>query len=134
MPDAATSQTLADGDRVAVMKFTNLSDGSGEAAVNKVDVSALNTNSSTGATCTRVSIRRVWALTSGMSVHVLWKATANVLAMGVPSDGSFYWDLRSIGPISNNAGSGIDGDILFTTIGHSANDTYVIILEMSKTY
>ena len=134
MADAVTSQTLADGDRVAVMKFTNLSDGNGEATVNKVDVSALNTNSSTGATCTRVSIRRVWALTSGMAVHILWDATANVLAMGVPSDGSFYWDLRSVGPISNNAGSGITGDILFTTVGDDANDTYVIILEMSKTY
>jgi len=29
MADAVTSQTLADGDRIAVMKFTNLSDGTG---------------------------------------------------------------------------------------------------------
>ena len=40
MADAVTSQTLSDGDRTAVMKFTNISDGSGESSVKKVDVSA----------------------------------------------------------------------------------------------
>jgi hypothetical protein len=40
MADAVTSQTLSDGDRTTVMKFTNISDGSGEASVKKVDVSA----------------------------------------------------------------------------------------------
>ena len=33
------------------MKFTNISDGTGESAVKKVDVSALNTNGH-GQTCT----------------------------------------------------------------------------------
>jgi len=42
MADAVTSQTIQDGDRIAVMKFTNISDGSGEAAVAKVDVSVRN--------------------------------------------------------------------------------------------
>ena len=37
MADAVTSQTLIDGDRYAVMKFTNISDGSGESAVTKVE-------------------------------------------------------------------------------------------------
>ena len=36
MADAVTSQTLADGDRIAVVKFTNLSDGSGESSVKKL--------------------------------------------------------------------------------------------------
>ena len=42
MADAVTSQTLFDGDKHVVMKFTNISDGSGESAVKKVDVSELN--------------------------------------------------------------------------------------------
>ena len=41
MADAVTSQTLIDGPTHAVMKFTNVSDGTGESAVTKVDVSAL---------------------------------------------------------------------------------------------
>ena len=44
MADAVTSQTLVDGHQTAVLKFTNISDGSGESAVKKVDVSALATN------------------------------------------------------------------------------------------
>ena len=30
MADAVASQTLLDGERMAIMKFTNLSDGTGE--------------------------------------------------------------------------------------------------------
>mgnify|MGYP003128809104 FL=1 len=41
MADAVTSQTIVDGAKTAVLKFTNVSDGSGESAVKKVDVSAL---------------------------------------------------------------------------------------------
>ncbi len=33
MADAVTSQTLFDGDKHVVMKFTNISDGTGESAV-----------------------------------------------------------------------------------------------------
>ena len=39
MADAVTSQTLIDGPAHTVMKFTNISDGTGESAVTKVDVS-----------------------------------------------------------------------------------------------
>ena len=41
MADAVTSQTIIDGPKTAVLKFTNVSDGTGESAVKKVDVSAL---------------------------------------------------------------------------------------------
>ncbi len=54
MADAVTSQTLVDNDKTLVMKFTNISDGTGESAVKKVDVSALNTNGH-GQTCTSVT-------------------------------------------------------------------------------
>ena len=45
MADAVTSQTIIDGERNCIMKFTNVSDGTGESAVAKVDVSALTSNS-----------------------------------------------------------------------------------------
>jgi hypothetical protein len=44
MADAVTSQTLIDGPTHTVMKFTNISDGTGESAVTKVDVSGLQTS------------------------------------------------------------------------------------------
>ena len=40
MADAVASQTIVATDKRAIIKLTNLSDGSGESAVAKVDVSA----------------------------------------------------------------------------------------------
>ena len=80
MADAVTSQTIVDGDKHAVMKFTNVSDGTGESAVTKVDVSAL-ANSADGLTCTGVSIEEIWWQCTGMKVSVLFDASTDVLAI-----------------------------------------------------
>ena len=45
-----------------------------------------------------------------------------------------HMDFKDFGGLSNNAGSGKNGDILFTTKGHSSGDTYSIVLEMVKVY
>ena len=139
MADAVTSQTLSDGDRTAVMKFTNISDGNGESSVKKVDVSALTANSHTGAACARVHITQVWYAISGMRIDLEWDASSNVKALilgaGValePTNGHF--DFRSFCGIKNNSGGGITGDIDLTTLHHTNNDAYTIILELSKSY
>jgi|TARA_Y100001951_G_C11228871_1_gene233381 hypothetical protein len=132
MADAVTSQTLVDNDRIAVMKFTNISDGSGESAVAKVDVSALNSHSRSSTACSRVHVLRIWYMTIGMQVQLFWNATTNVILGEFEGDG--VKDFRSFGGIKNNAGSGINGDVLFTTRGHSNLDTYTIVLELQKTY
>ena len=133
MADTVTSQTIQDGERVAVLKFTNVSDGTGESAVKKVDVSALTTNSA-GESCTSVSIARIYWACVGMRVNIEFDATTNVLAMPLPADstGDEYYDLFS--GIPNNAGSGVTGDIDFTTVGHSSGDAYMIILVLNKNY
>ena len=134
MADTVTSQTIQDGERVAVMKFTNVSDGTGESAVKKVDVSALTTNSA-GESCTSVSVARIYWATRGMGVNIEFDATSNVLLTGLPADstGDEYYDDRFSG-IPNNAGSGVTGDIDFTTVGHSSGDAYSIILVLNKNY
>ena len=139
MADAVTSQTLADGDRTAVMKFTNISDGNGEASVVKVDVSALNSNSHTGAACSRVHITQIWYAISGMRIDLEWDASSNVKALilggGVTLEPTVgHLDFRSFGGIKNNAGGGITGDIDLTTLHHTNNDAYTIILELKKSY
>ena len=133
MADTVTSQTIQDGERVAVLKFTNESDGTGEAAVKKVDVSALTTNSR-GEACTSVSIARIYWACRGMGVDIEFDATTNVLATTLPADstGDEYYDLFS--GIPNNAGSGVTGDIDFTTIGHSNGDAYSMILVLNKNF
>lgn len=132
MADAVNSQTLLDGDSQAVMKFNNVSDGTGESAVLKVDVSALKTNY-LGKECTGVDIRRITASVNGMSVNILWDATSDVSAF-ILSPGMYTLDFDTTAILRNNAGTGKTGDVLFTTVGASAGDTYSIILEMIKIY
>tara|TARA_Y100001972_G_C7641099_1_gene322080 strand:- start:1343 stop:1744 length:402 start_codon:yes stop_codon:yes gene_type:complete len=133
MADTVTTQTIQDGERTAVLRFTNVSDGSGESAVKKVDVSALAKNSA-GKECTEVHIQRIYWATVGMSVNLEFDASSNVLAIGLPanSTGDEYYD--NFTAIPNNAGSGKTGDIDFTTTGHSSGDSYMIILELIKKY
>ena len=133
MADAVASQTIQDGERTAVMRFTNVSDGTGESAVKKVDVSALAANSA-GQACTEVHLQRIYWMTVGMSVKMEFDASTNVLLTHIPADatGDEYYD--NFTAIPNNAGSGKTGDIDFTTVGHSSGDSYMIILEMIKKY
>jgi len=137
MADAVTSQTLIDGDRYAVMKFTNISDGSGEAAVTKVDVSALQplaSNTAAQKTCTGVSIERIWWQCIGMKVQILFDASSDAFCIELGENQSGNHDYSLFGGLTNNAGSGKTGDINFTTVGHTSADTYTIILYMRKEY
>ncbi len=133
MADTVTSQTIQDGQRKAVLKFTNVSDGTGESAVVKVDVSALQANAD-GTACSGVTVQRIYWACRGMGVNLFFDADANVLITGLPADstGDEYYD--NFTGIPNNAGSGKTGDIVFTTVGHSSGDTYSIILELVKEY
>jgi hypothetical protein len=132
MADSVTSQTIFDGSKRAIMKFTNISDGTGESGVLKVDVSALSTYN--GATCSSVNIERIEAVTVGMGVDILWDATTDALCMTLGSDQFFTFDFTRFSGITNNAGAGKTGDVLFTTIGATAGDRYTIILELIKNY
>ena len=134
MADAVTSQTIQDGARNLIMKFTNVSDGSGESAVAKVDVSALSADPMTGATCTRVVISKIQFSTVGMSVKIEFDASTNVLAAHLPADYADELDFTSFTGIPNNAGSGVTGDIDFTTVGHARGDAYTVVLTMVKSY
>ena len=133
MADAVTSQTLFDGDKHVVMKFTNISDGTGESAVKKVDVSALESDIN-GNTCTSVAIEKIWWQCIGMKVRMFFDASSNKFIIELGENQSGYHDYSEFGGIKNNAGSGKTGDIDFTTVGHSSADTYTIILKMRKTY
>ena len=138
MADAVTSQTLSDGDRIAVMKFTNLSGGNGEASVEKVDVASLATNMH-GETPARVHIEQIWYDIGGMRVALEWNATTNVVAAVVGGSAaagnvSGHMDFRSFGGVKNTLASGYNGDIDLTTHGHTAHDHYTIVLQLRKSY
>ena len=133
MADAVATQTLIDGDKKVVQKFTNISDGSGESAVVKVDVSSLATNSR-GDACTGVVIEKIWWQCIGMKVQILFDASTNVFCIELGENQSGNQDYTNFGGLPNNSGSGKTGDVLFTTVGHTSADTYTIIMAMRKEY
>ena len=133
MADAVTSQTLFDNERTAIMKFTNISDGTGETAVLKVDVSAL-TPSASGKTCTKVTVTKIYIASHGMEVRMLWDATTDVPFYLSSPGATQTLDMTGFGGITNNGGTGSTGDIVFSTADASAGDTYWCILEMVKGY
>jgi hypothetical protein len=72
MANTVASQTILDGNRTAIQKFTFLCDGSGdESAVLKVDVSTLLPNEF-GKACNGVTILKIYGSTHGLSVEILW--------------------------------------------------------------
>ena len=134
MADAVTSTTLMDSDRVAIIQLTSTSDGTGEAAVKKVDVSALS-DSSTGQACTGVRLAKIVYSTFGMSVKLLWDATTDTICWDLNADYTTDEDFTEFGGIRNTAASGgKTGDIMLTTTGHTNGDSYVIVLTVYKDF
>jgi hypothetical protein len=133
MADLVASQTLLDGERLFIGKFTNISDGTGETAVVKINPSTLSVNAF-GRACNGVKINKIWATTHGMEVRILWDATTDVFAWMIPQNTNYLMDFSSFGGLQNNGGTGVNGNVLFTTAGMSAGDMYTIVIECIKTY
>ena len=136
MADVVTSQTIVDtAGTKTVMKFTNMSDGSGETLVTKMDASALTFMTEDGTK----SLAKIWwgiNTTNGKSgVELLWAGTTNS-TIGFFS-GTGYHDYYTAGnAIPNNAtltaNTSPAGDILISTKGFVAGDNYTIILEVRQ--
>lgn len=136
MADTVTSQILKDHAKGYAVKITNISDGTGETDVIKVDASALTSNTGIGAE--RLTITKLfWSVASGTSatmsprITLKWAGSSN--ATIVTLTGSGFWDLSTAGqcPLTNNATSPT-GDILLSTTGFTANAAYTVIIEGKK--
>ena len=133
MADALTSQVIQDGPRNAVLKFTNISDGTGQAAAVLVDVSSLSSDPLTNQVCNGVTLQSISYSNVGMGVELLWDATTNVPLLNLLQNWADQTDFSDYG-IPNNSGTGRTGDILVTTTGATAGDTYFLLLTLTKSY
>ena len=128
MADIVTTQTIADTSGVKyVAKLTNISDGTGESLVTKVDASATTFMSED---CNR-KISKIWhsinTVDSKSAVEIIWAGATNATALVLSGQG--YWDLRTAGnEITNNATTPT-GDVLLSTRNFTINDNYTIIVE-----
>ena len=138
MADATTSQTIEDGGKNLVMKFTNISDGTGQSAATLIDVSGLESNPITKQACDRISIQKIWFSNIGMGWKLYWNATSNMFICQAPKDWSDEWNFNygvdTVPGITNNAGGGVNGDLLITTNDHTSGDTYSMIIWAHKHY
>jgi len=133
MADALTSQVIQDGGRTAVLKYTNISDGTGQSAAILVDASGLSVDPVTKQACNGVTLQTITFSNIGMGVELLWDAGTDLPLLNLPADWEDTIDFSAFG-IPNNAGAGKTGDILVTTVGATAADTYLLVLTVTKTY
>ena len=138
MADVVTSQTIVDtvGTKT-VMKFTNISDGSGETLVTKMDASELTFMTEDA---NRVLAKIYWSVntTNGKSgVELLWAGSGTSGAnatIGFFSGRGFHDYFTAGNSIPNNAtltaNTSPAGDILLSTTGFVAGDNYTLILEI----
>ena len=126
MADVVTTQVLSDTSGVKyVAKLTNLSDGSGESLVTKVDASGTTFMSEDG---NRKISKLYWSINTSNSksaVELIWDGATNATAVLLSGQG--FWDLRTDGnEITNNATTPT-GDVLLSTKNFAVGDNYTIL-------
>lgn len=129
MADTVTSQVLRDGPRNYSVRLTNISDGTGETNVVKVDKSTLVTGSGDEPSSLTL-LRAEYSIQGFEAVKVSWDRTTDVTSLVMAGDD--YRDFSAYGGM-HDTGSGGNGDILISTIGTpAANDTYDVTLHFKK--
>jgi len=127
---AASTRILYDqtkcGGKAAILRVNT--DDAGDTDLLLVNAFSLAGNTGTVDT-QRVAISKIWLSQNSVSTaNVQWNATAPETAIFVV--GSRQWNFDEIGfpgPIENNAGTGVDGDIILTTSG-----PHTTIIEVRK--
>ena len=119
---AITTQTIMDKDWEVVTKSTIT--GTNGTALKVVDVSALEG----AATDPRVTIVAIWWTVSSVT-EIEWNADSNVTAFTLNGNGNYNASAQALPSISNNAGTGIDGDIY---IENDSACTGTVIIKMRK--
>lgn len=129
MADTVDTKVIYESHRHYVARFTNISDGTGESLVKKIDVSTLT--NATGATCTYLVIDQInWSVQGFTSVRLFFDATTDD-KLAVLS-GNNYVDFREFGGMVDPKSTGTTGDILLTTAGATSGNTYYIVIHARK--
>lgn len=152
------TQTMLSNERKLVIQFRAKSDGSDALSATTIVTPSNFTSTSTGKTCSYVSIDRIWASNGGGCItELFWNAsTTDYLIMAYGNTGStsssYYHDftiggwggLRPPGlgntTISSNtggddAGAGtVDGIIQISIRGVGSNDSVTVVIEGTKHY
>lgn len=128
MVNTVTKQTLVDGPRNLVVQVWIAGDGSGEETNTLLIDSSTFSGMKAGST---VRVDRLKSGLDGFAASLSWDATTQAPFLEIPQNyAEQTW--RADGGLVNNAGSGITGDIKFSTIGLGATDRGSFTLWMIK--
>jgi hypothetical protein len=127
MADAVTTTTVFNGTQRLVVHLTNVSDGTGESNVVKVDKSTFT--GPNGSEPTNFVLERVDYDVSSMRVLLTLDRTTDQTLVVLQGQGTM--DFTSSGGLLK-ASTGDTGDILLTTANHAAGDGYDITLYLRK--
>jgi len=128
MTDVVDTKTVFGGTRKRVYMFTNISDGTGESAVTKIDRSSLT--GPNGLAPTYLIIEEIqWSIQGFASVRLFWDdGTDDEIVMLAPGNGVASW--VAVGGLKHPQvpGDATEGDLLLTTNGAQSGATYTITM------
>ena len=128
MADIVSTQVISDTSGVKfVAKLTNLSDGSGETLVKKIDASELTFMSEDG---NRTIARVYYSINTSdrkSGVEIIWGGATNATALFLSGQG--FMDFRTDGNSIPNNATTPTGDVLLSTKNFASGDNYTIIVE-----
>lgn len=127
MADVVTSQVTIDGERNYVITLTNLSDGTGEAAVKKVDVTTMHP------VPTSLRLEKVQGDVAGMNVALLFGGNTKQKFLEL-SDSQVDMDMTEEGGLPDPKVTGFDGCVYLTTANQASGSSYTLHLHFKKKY
>lgn len=130
MVDTVQTNVLNDGSRRKVVQLLNESDGTGESAVVKLDISG--DTGPDGSVPSKYSIQEVeYDIQGFTAVKLYFDATTDDEALYLPA-GSNLKSFVGVGGLHDPLSTGATGDVVLTTVGAASGATYDIILHVKK--
>ena len=126
MADAVTSEYVFSGRKRKILHLTSVSDGTGESAVVKADISALTVDG--GKTPTYSTVDMIdFAIQGFTAVRLYWDHTTDDEIALLPA-GTGTVHFGAVGGKTDPKSAGGTGDIVLTTDGETSGATYDIVI------
>jgi hypothetical protein len=132
MVDTVTAEYLYDGRRRKLLHLTGISDGTGESAVVKADISALTMLDAQGRSITPTAtvVDMIdYNIRGYASIRLYWDHTTDDEIVVLP-EGSGTIDFAAYGGKVDPRSSGGTGDIILTSNGAASGATYDLLLHL----
>jgi hypothetical protein len=128
MADTVDTITQFSGKNRLLVRIANISDGTGESAVVKVDKSTLT--NAYGLEPAKLIVMSIHSMVQGFSsIRLYWDHTTDDELAILPA-GIAYRDFTEAGGLADPGSAGGTGDIILTTAGAVSGATYDILLDL----